>query len=107
MNKLNSKNTQDLYTAILALKNIGEAKRFFRDLLTEQEIVEFGNRWKAARMLDRDISYAVISNETGLSSTTVARISRWLQKGMGGYRLMLKRLNFHHGKSDSFGKGLR
>lgn len=106
MYKLNSKNTQDLYTAILTLKNIKEAKCFFRDLLTEQEIIEFGNRWKAARMLDRDIPYAVISKETGLSSTTVARISRWLKKGMGGYRFMLKRLNLHHGKSDSFGKGL-
>ncbi len=37
-----------------------------------------------------------IVSKTGLSSTTVARISKWLKKGMGGYKLMLARLSNHH-----------
>lgn len=99
--------TEQLFKSILALRTLREAKRFFRDLLTEREILEFGNRWQAAQMLNQKKSYQRIIEETGLSSTTVARIAKWLNNGMGGYRLMLQRLNRHHHASPSFGKGLR
>jgi len=84
--------SDDLFKAILSLKNINEARKFFRDLLTEKEILEFSKRWKAARMLRQKIPYTKIESETGLSSTTIARVHWWLKKGMGGYRLILKRL---------------
>lgn len=90
--KKNTKRINELIDAMLLIENKSEAKRFFRDLLTESELIEFGNRWKAARMLDRNIKYTEIEKETGLSSTTVARVSDWLSKGMGGYRLILKRI---------------
>ncbi len=93
------KNSTELYSAILLLKNQEESRKFFRDLLTEEEIKEFSNRWKVARMLDDKISYDIITKETGMSSTTIARISKWLTKGMGGYRLMLDRLHTHHNRA--------
>ena len=105
MPQWDNKKTEDLFQAILALKNIKEAKRFFRDLLTEQEIIEFSRRWQVAKMLDKKVAYSAIEKKKGPSSTTIARISKWLNRGMGGYRLILKRLN-HHNPS-SFGKGLR
>lgn len=80
--------------AVLALKNNAEAKKFFRDLLTEAELIEFGKRWQAAQMLEKNIPYSKIEQQTGLSSTTVARVSQWLNSGMGGYKLILSRL--HH-----------
>lgn len=89
-----SPSTEALYKAILSLKTLDEAKRFFRDLLTEEEIEEFSKRWRAAQMLDKAVPYSTIQDKTGLSSTTIARISRWLHKGMGGYRLVLDRM--HH-----------
>jgi TrpR-related protein YerC/YecD len=82
-----------LYQAILALRNEHECKRFLRDLLTEPEINEFTNRWKVARMLNQKIQYEKIAKNTGMSSTTIARISKWLNNGMGGYKLILKRIN--------------
>ncbi len=97
--------TRNLFTAILALENQSEAKKFFRDLLTETEIIEFSNRWQAAQMLNKNISYTEITKNTGLSSTTVARISKWLNRGSDGYKLMLKRLGLHH-NSPSYRKGL-
>ncbi len=78
-----------------------------RDLLTEQEIIEFGKRWQAAQMLAKKVPYSKIVGKTGLSSTTVARVSKWLNKGMDGYKLMLKRLNSHHHAAFPNGKGLR
>ena len=96
MPKWDNEKSNDLFKAILALDNLKEAKKFFRDLLTEAEIIEFSNRWQAAQMLDQKIPYTEIEKKTGLSSATIARISKWLNKGMGGYRLMLKKLSHHH-----------
>ena len=100
MNKWNNIKTDDLISAVLALKTKDEAKRFLRDLMTEAEIAEFGNRWKAAQMLNENIPYTTIVKETGLSSTTIARVSQWLRKGMGGYQLMLARLSHHTNPSE-------
>ncbi len=83
--------TTSLLEAILALQSKDEAGRFLRDLLTEKEIAEFANRWKAAKLLDAGVRYTDIQNQTGLSSTTVARIAQWLQSGCNGYRLLIDR----------------
>jgi TrpR-related protein YerC/YecD len=85
-------NTNSLFRAILALESIEEARNFFRDLLTEQEIIEFGQRWKVARLLAKDVSYTQIEKETGMSSKTIARIQKWLKDGMGGYLTMINKL---------------
>ena len=102
-----NKKTEGLAEAVLALKDKAEAKKFLRDLLTESEIVEFGNRWLAAQMLSKNIPYSAIRGKTGLSPRTIARISSWLKNGMGGYRLMLNRTALHHHNSSPVGKGLR
>jgi len=109
ISKKDKKKINDLITAILILKTRGEARNFLRDLLTESELVEFGNRWRAARMLAKKERYADIQFETGLSSTTVARVSKWLNRGKGGYKTMLKKMGLtkkHHNLS-FVGKGLR
>ena len=72
-----NKKTQNLLEAVLELKNIDEAKAFFRDLLTQSELEEFGNRFLAAQMLEQKISYTTIAGRTGLSSATIARQSWW------------------------------
>lgn len=91
-----NQDTDALFGAVLKLKDLAEARRFFRDLLTEKEMLEFAQRWKVARMLAKKIQYTKIERETGMSSTTIARIHKWLKEGMGGYKLMLKRLKDNH-----------
>lgn len=93
----NTKEAKQLLAALLELKTADEAKRFLRDLLTPAEITEFGKRLEAARLLSRDVQYEAISEATGLSSKTIARIAKWLYGSLGGYRLILSRL--HHGNS--------
>ena len=46
-------------------------------------------------MLYEGISYSKIEKETGFSSTTVARVSKWLNNGKGGYISLLKKLGHH------------
>ncbi len=102
----NTRGNKQLTEAVLALKNTDEAKRFLRDLMTETEILEFANRLEAARLLSNDVQYNAIIESTGLSSTTIARISKWLKGSLGGYRLILGRISNHHHNSIQTGRGL-
>lgn len=100
----NSAENKKLVEAVLTLKNTDEAKRFLRDLLTEEEIAEFATRLQTADMLESKIPYSVIAEKTGMSSTTIARVSKWLNNGMGGYKSVLASL--HHHTPSKLGKGL-
>ncbi len=92
-----TKQSDDLFESILKLNNLDETRRFFRDLLTEEEIREFALRWQVAQMLSKKIPYSQIEKRTGMSSTTIARVSRWFNKGMGGYKLLITKINsLHH-----------
>lgn len=84
--------TRELFQAVLALKTNDEAERFFRDLCTREEIDEMARRWQAVKRLVREESYRDVAQEVGLSTSTVARVAHWLHNGMGGYRLILRRL---------------
>jgi len=88
-----SKENKRLIQAILTLKTENETGRFLRDLMTEKEIKEFAKRLKAAEMLMEKISYSVIEKETGLSSTTVARVAKWLNGKGGGYKIIINKLH--------------
>lgn len=105
MTTFSEKEYRSLLQALLALRDTNEARRFLRDLLTEPELAEFSRRWQAARLLSRAVPYTEVQRATGLSSTTVARVARWLQRGRGGYQLMIKRLKVnHHRHSPPIGK---
>jgi TrpR-related protein YerC/YecD len=109
------KENKQFLQAVLSIKNTDEAERFLRDIMTEGEIREFSNRLEAARMLSKSFKYEDIVKKTGLSSTTVARISKWLNGPLGGYRIVLPRLtlasdkkasDIHYHTRSKLGKGL-
>lgn len=101
----NTKENRELIEAILALQNKDEIERFLRDLMTKQEINEFSKRFEAAQMLSRNVQYNAIIEKTGLSSTTIARIQKWLKGPIGGYRLVFNKMHHTHSQN-SVGKGL-
>jgi TrpR-related protein YerC/YecD len=90
-----TKEKQQLISAFLTLSNPKEVEAFLRDLMTPKEIEEFSSRLEAARLLTENVSYLDISQKTGLSSTTIARISKWLKGPLGGYKQILASL-YHH-----------
>lgn len=87
-----TKETSELFKAILKLKTTEEAEKFFRDLCTLQELYEFGKRWQAVKMIGQGIPIREISEKLKMSTTTVARVAHWLHHGEGGYRLILERM---------------
>lgn len=82
---------ETLLHTVVRLRHVGEARRFFRDLLTDDELDMISRRWQVAAMLAEGRSYREIEDRTGMSSRTVARIARWYKQGPGGYRLALAR----------------
>src|SRR3989344_1495669 len=90
----NNKENNKLVQTILSLETSDEVRRFLRDLMTENEIEEFGKRLQTAEMLAENVPYSVVEKKTGLSSTTIARVSKWLNNGMGGYKSVINKM--HH-----------
>jgi len=99
-----NKKTDELFKAIISLKNVKEAEAFFRDLCTIEEIKEMSERWQIVQMVNRRLPYREIAKKLNVSTTTVARVALWLNNGAGGYRLILDRQNSHHDSSLAFKK---
>ena len=94
--KTNKKNllhqdVKDLFTAFSKIDTPKERENFFLDLLSTEEIKDIARRWKVAKMLAKGISFSEIESKTGMSSTTIARISKWMKDGYGGYKTMINK----------------
>jgi len=61
--------------------------------MTIDEIEEFASRWQVAKALNEGRTQREIAKDTGVSITTVTRVNQWLKRGMGGYKLVLKKLS--------------
>src|SRR5262245_50063245 len=91
--------TRDLFEAILSLRTLDEAERFFRDLCTLAELEALTHRWQAARLLDEGLPYHEVAARTGAPTTTVTRVAQWLRRGADGYRLVLDRRKTASGRT--------
>ena len=90
--RIDSEEVRDLCAAIAALDGIDDASMFLEDLCTIREIQDLAQRLRVARMLDAGEPYTTISEKTGASATTIARVSKSLNYGAGGYRQIIDRL---------------
>ena len=94
MNKLPKKpRTEEMYKAILTLRDVDECMRFFDDLCTVSELMAMEQRYNVAVCLDKGMIYNDILAETGASSATISRVNRSLQYGRGGYEIAFARMN--------------
>ena len=92
MEILHTEEVDALFDAILLLENREECYKFFEDALTVREILDIAQRLKAAKMLQSGSSYNEVCATTGMSTATISRVSKALERGAGGYRLILERL---------------
>ena len=102
MNKLPKKpRNEEMYKAILTLKNLDECIRFFDDLCTVTELMALEQRFQVARCLDNGMIYNDILAVTGASSATISRVNRSLQYGNDGYAIVFERLKEQEGTSET------
>ena len=92
--KIEDKNMDELFDAILSLKNKEECYRFFEDICTIKELKAISQRLEVVKLLVTDNTYHAIEQETGASTATISRINRALHYGADGDNLVLKRLGY-------------
>ena len=90
--KLKSEVVDELFDAVLALKNKEECYAFFEDLCTVNEIKSISQRFAVAKMLTQKKVYSDIVQKTGASTATISRVNRSLHYGCDGYVMLFKRL---------------
>lgn len=80
--------TEELCDALLTPRSRDEMRRLLRDLCTPSEVRALAERWHVARLLDgSDLSYRDIHESTGVSTTTIVRVGRFLRdEPHQGYR---------------------
>lgn len=90
MAELRTKEVDDLLRVLAALDDEDRIFALLEDLFTIREIKETSQRLAVARQLSAGRSYAAIEEATGASATTIARVSKCLNYGAGGYAHALK-----------------
>lgn len=90
--KIKDDHVDELFNAILLLKNKEECYRFFEDIATINEIKSLAQRLQVAKMLKEKKTYIDIAEVTGASTATISRVNRALNYGANGYKLILDRL---------------
>ncbi len=85
---------RQLAQALACAQTAEEIERFLVDLCTPAELRALSERWHVAQLLDKGgLSYRDIREKTGISTTTIGRVARFLnEEPHQGYRTILDRL---------------
>ena len=85
---------RDLCEALLTPRDADEMARLLADLCTPAEVRTLAERWHVARLLEQtDLTYRDIHDATGVSTTTIVRVARFLrQEPYQAYRMAIARL---------------
>ena len=90
--KIQSKDVDFLFDAILQLQTRDECYMFFEDLCTVQELKALSQRLTVAKMLSEGRVYSEIVKTTGASTATISRVNRSLEYGCDSYSLVFGRM---------------
>ncbi|RKD23683.1 Trp operon repressor family [Caminicella sporogenes DSM 14501] len=90
--KLSSEFLDELFEAILLLRNREECYRFFEDICTIKELQSISQRLQVAKLLRENKTYHEIEDITGASTATISRVNRCIHYGADGYNIILDRL---------------
>ena len=88
----NTPSIERLFDAVLRLESREDCAKFFEDICTIKEVQDMAQRLDAAILLDQGVNYQTISEQVGISTATISRVSKCLNYGSGGYRDALARM---------------
>ena len=91
--KIHTEAVDQLFDAILSLRNRDECYTFFEDVCTINELLSLSQRFEVAKMLREKKTYLEISEKTGASTATISRVNRSLNYGNDGYDMVFERIN--------------
>ena len=85
---------EQLCMALLTPQTPDEMARLLSDLCTPAEVRTLAERWHVAQLLEKGkLSYREIHDATGVSTTTIVRVARFLkQEPHQAYRMAMDRI---------------
>lgn len=89
----------ELFEAILTLKDREECFAFFEDVCTVNELLSLAQRFEVAKMLREKKTYMEVAEQTGASTATISRVNRSLNYGKDGYEIVFTRMAEDHKQS--------
>lgn len=92
MDKTNlGKDKKLLLNTLRKLKSSKDLSNLLDDLLTEEEILDFAQRIKIAKLILDGKTYEEISEKINTSTTTVSKIGQTLKYGKGGLQKVFEK----------------
>lgn len=88
--EIRTSEVNDLLKVLATLQDEDAVFALLEDLFTIREIRETSQRLAVARLLSAGKPYTAIEQATGASATTIARVSKCLTYGTGGYAKALE-----------------
>ena len=84
--------TDNLCDMLARVSSPDDMRAVMIDLCTPAELRALAERWRVAELLaEGELSYREINAQTGVSTTTIGRVARFLRdEPHGGYRLLLE-----------------
>lgn len=105
MSDLRTPSVEALLDVFVGVQDTDTAFALMEDLFTIREIKETSQRLAVARLLDDGKPYVAIEEATGASATTIARVSKALNYGSGGYRTAIDIANRAQALHDETAEG--
>ena len=88
----------DLFEAMMTLKDKDEYYSFFEDICTTNEILSIAERFEVAKLLYQNNTYIEIAKKTGASTATISRVNRFLNSGNGSCEFIFERMGIKKNK---------
>lgn len=89
---LNTETVNQLFKAILTLRDMEECHLFFEDICTINELNSLAQRFDVGRRLLEGQTYQTISEATSASTATISRVGRLLDDGKEGIEMAAERI---------------
>ncbi len=83
--KIRTAEVDAMLRTFAALDDPDDIFALLMDMCTIREISEMSQRLQVAHLLAKKVPYTEIQKQTGVSTTTISRVSKCLNYGAGGY----------------------
>ena len=90
--KIDTKEVDRFFEAVLKLENKEECRAFFKDLCTINELLTISQRFDVGIRLLQGMTYQEVSRETGASTATISRVRRLLNDDEEGLEMAAARV---------------
>jgi len=92
MNDISNKHLETIVKIFSVFEGHEDIEQILLDVCTRKELEAIFQRFRAAQMLKNGMSFTQIEEMTGMSSTTITRVSKCLKNGQG-YNKMFDKYN--------------